>query len=239
MFLKAKNLTRLYHGTHEHKKILDNLSLELKFGEMVCLMGPNGAGKTTLFQTLAGLSEVDTGEITIFQHGETHSIKDMRFGIIFEDHNLFNDFKVKGNLKLHSYLAKMNPSTYKKRIDLIVKRYKLTPILDVYPDKLSGSECKWVALAKADLIEPDYFFADQPTNNMTPKIKKSFLERLKSLARASGAFVVTNDVSCASFADRVLYMEAGKIIGELELDQELLLVEREAHVYSWLKGKGF
>ncbi|MCK8059897.1 MULTISPECIES: ATP-binding cassette domain-containing protein [unclassified Fusibacter] len=239
MFLKAKELSKIYPKSANHQKVLDELNINLKFGELVCLMGPSGAGKTTLFQVLAGLTKVDSGSITVFQHGETLGVDELRFGMIFKEENLFDDFKVKGNLKIQSYLARMKQAHYKTRVELIVKRYALDGLLDLYPEKLSSSQRKWVALAKADLIEPDYFFADQPTLNMTPKLKTSFMERLKSLARSSGALVVTNDISCASFADRLFYMDGGKIVDELMLDQEDLLVEREALVYSWLKGKGY
>ena len=74
---------------------------------------------------------------------------------------------------------------------------------------------------------------------MSPNEKSKLMHMLKSISRSSGMLVLTNDVICASYADRVLFMNEGNLKSELNLDQHSLLVEREAQVYSWLKGKGW
>lgn len=239
MFLEAENIRKLHlHGIRT-KSLLNGVSLQLKYGEMVCLMGPSGSGKSALFQILSGLTSMDSGTLTYVKDGIPKPLNQLSFGVVFKDNNLFADFKIKGNFRMQGIMARMPKSLYKERFELMVKRYNLAGVLDDYPQTLSAETLKWVALAKMDLISPDFFFVEEPTLYMSPNEKFKLLHMLKSISRSSGMLVLTNDVICASYSDRVLFMNEGNLKSELLLDQHSLLIEREAQVYSWLKGKGW
>lgn len=239
MFLRADSLKKNAMQGLRTYQVVGGVSLELKYGEMVCMMGPSGSGQSTLFHMLAGLVDPDSGQVTYFKKGSPQKTKDMVLGVVFERDNLFEDFKIKGNFKLQAMMAQMAKSRYKDRFDLMVKRYGLTAILDEYPDQLSEVDRKWVALAKMDMLSPDFFFLEEPTRSMSPMFKSRYLETIKGLSRSAGVFVVTDDLSCGSFADRVVYMADGMVKGEFIFDPSLLMIEREAQLYSWLKGKGW
>lgn len=239
MFLSSDRLRK--NGTQGYSvtSIVAGVSVDLNYGEMVCLMGPSGTDQSTLFHMLAGIIEPDSGEIHYHKQGSRVSLKELIVGIIFESDNLFLDFKVKGNFKIQAMMANMPKSVYNERFDLMVKRYSLSHFLDEYPDKLSEMDKKWVALAKMELLSPDYYFLEDPTLSMSPMFKARYLDTIKGLSRSTGMFIQTSDIVCGAFADRVLYMADGVVKGELVFDPSLLIIEREAQLYSWLKGKGW
>lgn len=239
MFLKVEGLKKsATQGLRTHM-VVAGVNFELKYGEMVCLMGPSGSGQSTLFHMLTGVVKSDAGQIAYYRDQEQVTLDQLTLGVVFEDDNLFEDFRVKGNFRMQALMANMSKGRYKERLELMVKRYGLSAVLDDYPENLTEMDRKWVSLAKVEMLSPDYFFLDDPTVAMSPMFKARYLEVIKGLARVAGAFVVTSDVTCGSYADRILYISEGLIKGELTLEPSLLLIEREAQLYSWLKGKGW
>lgn len=239
MFLQAEGLKKSATQGLKTYQVVGGVSLELKYGEMVCLMGPSGSGQSTLFHMLAGMIDPDSGSVTYYRSEVPQRIKDMSLGVVFESDNLFEDFKIKGNFKIQAMMAQMPKDRFKSRFDLMVKRYGLSTILDEYPEQLTEVDRKWVALAKMEMLSPDYYFLEDPTRVMSPMFKARYMDTIKGLSRASGCLVVTGDLYCGSYADRVLYMSEGVLKGELVLEPTLLMIEREAQLYSWLKGKGW
>lgn len=239
MFLQAKRLSKLYDKSVNPTVLVDQVTLSLKYGELVCVMGPSGSGKTSLLHILASLDQADEGSLQYFIEGHKVPATDVNFGVIFSHGNLFNDFTIGSNLKLQSMLKGISKKKFEERFDMIAKRYKIVPLLDLYPYHLSEADRKLVALAKMDLIQPHYCFLDEPTMNMHAAYKADYMNHVARLARHSGALMVTNDTDCAAHADWVIFFENATIKGEMQLDPDQLVIEREAQVYSWLKGKGW
>ncbi len=239
MFLRAEGLKK--YGTKGMRtyQVLSGVNLDLNYGEMVCLMGPSGSGQSTLFHILAGLVQSDIGHLTYLRDQVEQSPKEMIFGVVFESDNLFEDFKVKGNFKIQAMMARMSKGRFKERFDLMVKRYGISALLDDYPQHLSEMDRKWISLAKMELLSPDYYFLDEPTVSMSPMFKARYLDTIKGLSRSAGVLVKTDDIVCGSYADRIIYISEGLVKGELKLEPSLLMIEREAQLYGWLKGKGW
>jgi NitT/TauT family transport system ATP-binding protein len=160
VILAARNVTKYYEGKAERVLVLDNITLELRAGELVALLGPSGSGKSTLLRTLAGLVRPSTGEVLV--HGERLDGPNRQVAIVFQSFALYPWLTVLENVEL-GLLPKDLPRADRRRravaaIDLI----GLDGFEDAYPRELSGGMKQRVGFARALVVEPEALFMDEP-----------------------------------------------------------------------------
>jgi ABC-type Fe3+/spermidine/putrescine transport system ATPase subunit len=209
--------------TYGSKTIVDNLTLEVKDNEILCLLGPNGCGKTTLLNMLSGLTKPDSGNITIDGarvDGTVGSKKihlqpsERKVGYVFQTVSLFPNMRVEDNV---AYGLK---AMHLSKVDVKVKTKELLDFVGLgeyarhYPSQLSGGQKQRTALARSLATEPKVLLLDEPVSAIDPQLRESFRLELKSYLQKLKITVVyvTHNLSEAFImSDRVAVMGNGRI----------------------------
>lgn len=208
-------------------KALDDVSLEVSKGEIVCLLGPSGSGKSTLIRAINGLETPESGKI--YFEGEEYDKNNaakyhqqrLKMGFVFQHFNLFPNMTVLENLtlaqirvkKIDEKQAEETAMRYLTRVGLSEKR-------DEYPNKLSGGQKQRVAIARSLCMNPDIMLFDEPTSALDPEMVEEVLEVMQSLGKEGMTMIiVTHEMGFArTVADRVVFLEDGHIVEENEAE---------------------
>ncbi len=237
--LSAKNLNKI---------LLHNLCVELYKGDFTVIMGSSGAGKSTLLYALSRTDKIESGEILL--HGkniekisehEMAKIRAKNFGFVFQDANLISNMTLYENVLVAGFLEKSrNEKSLREDVDNIFDQINLSPAKMRLPSQASGGECQRCAIARAIINKPEIIFADEPTGALNRQNSIEVLDMLSSInATGQSILMVTHDIRSAIRGNRILYLEDGAIISELEFgsyegDKEKTK-EREESLSSWLK----
>ena len=206
-------------------KALDDVSLEVSKGEIVCLLGPSGSGKSTLIRAINGLETPESGKI--YFEGEEYDKNNaakyhqqrLKMGFVFQHFNLFPNMTVLENLTLAQIRVK---KVDEKQAEDIAMRYLtrvgLSDKRDEYPNKLSGGQKQRVAIARSLCMNPDIMLFDEPTSALDPEMVEEVLEVMQSLGKEGMTMIiVTHEMGFArTVADRVVFLEDGHIVEENE-----------------------
>ena len=201
---------------------VENVSLEVKKGEIVCLIGPSGSGKSTILRCIEGLEIPEKGDIYI--EGEKLDVNDPSFkkirshmGFVFQHFNLFPNMTVIDNLTLALInVLKMDKNKAEERAMSLLDRVGLADKRNEYPNNLSGGQKQRVAIARALCLNPDIMLFDEPTSALDPEMVIEVLEVMKELAKEGMTMViVTHEMGfCKTVANRIIFLEDGKIVEE-------------------------
>jgi len=218
--LKLSDINKTFKGLDV--PVLQNLNIEIKPAEIVAINGMSGSGKSTLLHLMAGLDKPDSGSVKINNlnlHGisekELSSIRNRKFGFIYQFHHLLNDFTAIENIMMPLIIrvgshAEKNSSTFNK----IIKKLSLSSRLDHYPHELSGGERQRVAIARAMITSPNIIFADEPTGNLDHKNAKIVFDLFMEMAADfnTAIVLVTHDLSLAKKMKKIYYLSQGKLV---------------------------
>ena len=219
---RAVNLVKTYGAGDTLVRALAGVTVEFEAAAFTAIMGPSGSGKSTLMNVMAGLDTSTSGEVWI---GETAlaglrdkgltALRRDKIGFIFQQFNLLPTLTAKENITLPLDIAG-------RRADLawmaqVVAAVGLQDRLGHRPDELSGGQQQRVAVARALLGKPAIVFADEPTGNIDSRAGAEVLRLLRRSVREFGQTIVmvTHDPVAASYADRVIFMADGRLVGEL------------------------
>jgi putative ABC transport system ATP-binding protein len=220
---RALGVTKMYGKGEAQVAALRGVDADFAAGEFTAIMGPSGSGKSTLMHTLAGLDTVTGGEVFIgdtrvsdMSDKELTVLRRSRIGFIFQQFNLLPTLTAEENILLPLAIAGRKPS--KDWFDRVVDTVGLTQRLNHRPDQLSGGQQQRVACARALVSQPEIIFADEPTGNLDSVSGTEVLEFLKNSVRTLGQTIVmvTHDPRAASYADRVIFLADGRIVGDLD-----------------------
>ena len=206
--LNVRNIVKQY-GTH---MVLDNLSLEVKKGEVVVIVGPSGCGKSTLLRCINGLEPIQSGSI------ET----DGQAGMVFQSYELFPHLSVLKNMMLAPLkVQKREKKEVKKEAMELLKRVGLEEKADSYPQQLSGGQKQRVAIVRALILHPEILLFDEVTAALDPEMVREVLDVVLDLARQKRTMlVVTHEMQFArAVADRIVFIDEGKIIEEASSEE--------------------
>ena len=216
--VKVENLKKNF-GSLE---VLKDINMEVKEGEVVCLIGPSGSGKSTFLRCLNKLEEPTGGVIIVDDYdlmAKTSDINKIRenIGMVFQQFNLFSHLSVLQNIMLAPVDRKrMTKEQAEEKAKKLLDRVGLLEKADVYPASLSGGQRQRVAIARALAMEPDIMLFDEPTSALDPEMVGEVLEVMKQLAAEGMTMVVvTHEMGFArEVADRVVFMDGGYIVEE-------------------------
>lgn len=203
-------------------EVLKDINMEVKEGEVVCLIGPSGSGKSTFLRCLNKLEEPTGGVIIVDDYdlmAKTSDINKIRenIGMVFQQFNLFPHLSVIQNIMLAPVDRKrMTKEQAEEKAKKLLERVGLLEKADVYPASLSGGQQQRVAIARALAMEPDIMLFDEPTSALDPEMVGEVLEVMKQLAAEGMTMVVvTHEMGFArEVADRVVFMDGGYIVEE-------------------------
>jgi len=219
---QAQDVWKVYGSGEAQVTALRGVSVELARGAFTAIMGPSGSGKSTLMHCLAGLDSVTRGEVFIggtrvtglSDSGLTRLRRD-KVGFVFQQFNLLPTLTAEENILLPLSIAgrRANRDWYRQVIDTL----GLSDRLGHRPSQLSGGQQQRVACARALMSRPDVVFADEPTGNLDSRSGAEVLGFLRRSVRDFGQTVVmvTHDPNAASYANRVVFLADGGIVGEL------------------------
>ena len=192
---------------------LDNVSLDVAAGELVCLLGPSGCGKTTLLRCIAGLEKQDSGELYLGERDVSHLAPQARdYGILFQSYALFPNLTVEANIAYG--LAGSGRDEVRRRVGQMLELVGLTGSEKKYPGQLSGGQQQRVALARALAPAPSLLLLDEPMSALDARVREHLCTELRQLQRNLGIttlMVTHNQDEAMLMADRIAVMNNGKV----------------------------
>ena len=222
-------------------EVLKGISLEVKEGEVVCLIGPSGSGKSTFLRCLNRLEKITAGEVIVDGHPISDpnvNINKVRenIGRVFQHFNLFPHLTVLDNITLApTELKIMDKKAAEEKARDLLSRVGLADKADAYPAQLSGGQKQRVAIARSLAKNPDIMLFDEPTSALDPEMVGEVLEVMKQLAAEGMTMVVvTHEMGFArEVADRVIFMDGGYIVEE-GTPEEIFSHPKEERTISFL-----
>ena len=217
--IEASNLTKKF----DDLVVFEDINVKVKKGEVLVIIGPSGSGKSTFLRCLNHLEEVNAGSIKI--EGELLDYKNkkslrniiLKMGMVFQSFNLFPHKTVLDNVMIAPLTVKgEDKQVVLERCKKILAKVGLSDKMEYYPSKLSGGQKQRVAIARALAMNPDLMLFDEPTSALDPELVGEVLNVMKDLANEGMTMVVvTHEMGFAKeVADRVIFMDGGKIVEE-------------------------
>ena len=203
---------------------VDHFSFKVREGEILSLLGPSGCGKTTVMRTIAGLEDIDEGEIVLDGELVTSPIKNVfvspekrRLGLMFQGYALWPHMKVRGNVSYGLQIRKLPKQEIAEKVKACLDLVGLSGFEERYPSQLSGGQQQRVALARNLAYEPKVLLLDEPLSNLDLKERERMRGELHTLLKRVGitAIYVTHDQEEAFvISDRVILMKNGRMVQE-------------------------
>ncbi|WP_088072131.1 ABC transporter ATP-binding protein [Gottfriedia luciferensis] len=218
--LELDNISKIYNDGDTKATVLDQVSIQVKAGELVAVVGPSGSGKSTflsiagaLLSPTSGRVLIDNIEVNRLPENKLNEFRLSKIGFIFQMSNLIPYLTVKDQLLLISELAGINKKTAQKKANELLDQLGLSHRKMNYPEKLSGGERQRVAIARAFMNDPEVIFADEPTASLDSERGRAVVEMLSKEVkqRQKAAIMVTHDKRMLDLCDRVVYIENGKL----------------------------
>lgn len=225
--IQARNLNKSF-GSHH---VLKNVNFEVNKGEVIVIIGPSGSGKSTLLRCFNGLEEIDSGLITIegkaFAHKDNGkkdivNLKDKRdiarkLGMVFQHFNLFPHKTVIENvMEAPVTVYGIKKAEAVSMAEILLEKVGLSDKKNSFPSKISGGQKQRVAIARALGMKPDIMLFDEPTSSLDPELVGEVQKVIINLAREKMTMlIVTHEMRfAAEVADRIIFMDEGKIIAD-------------------------
>ena len=192
-----------------------DFSLDVRPGEFVTLLGPSGCGKTSALRTLAGLEDLDSGEILLDGRSIAHMPSHQRrIGLVFQNYALFPHMSVFENVAYSLRLRRVAEAQLRRDVEAALEVVGLAEYGPRLPGQLSGGQQQRVAVARALVMKPDLLLFDEPLSNLDAKLRVQVRAELRRLQRSLGttSIYVTHDQDEAmSLSDRIAVMRAGRL----------------------------
>lgn len=219
--IRAKGLNHYFGTDNLRKQVLHNISLDIKTGEIVIMTGPSGSGKTTLLTLMGGLRSAQEGALSILGEAMLGASKQQltklrkQIGYIFQAHNLMKFLSAKQNVRMSLELHEDMPrAELDERATAMLEQVGLGDHINYYPENLSGGQKQRVAIARALVSSPKILLADEPTAALDKKSGRDVVELMQVLAKEQRCTIllVTHDNRILDIADRIVYMEDGRLV---------------------------
>ena len=223
--------------------VLDNISLNVESGQLVCLLGPSGCGKTTALRLVAGFMEPTAGEIALGDRvvsspARTLPPEQRNVSMVFQSYALWPHMTVAQNVAYGLELRKLARADIAKKVAAILATTRLAPLAERYPAELSGGQQQRVSLARALIVEPDTLLLDEPLSNLDANLREEMrfeVRRLHDAYRYTTIYVTHDQSEAMTTADLIAVMNAGRI-EQLGTPQEVYEQPRSEFTASFLGG---
>ena len=218
--VSVRNLTKTYGTGEAAYRALRGVDLDVKKGEFLMLVGPSGSGKTTLLSILGAVLKPSSGSYQLFNQEvsdakecELYRIRSEKIGFIFQGHNLIASMNAQDNVALMLALRGIGRKEARTQAAELLDSVGLGQKLQSRPSDLSGGQRQRIAIARALAGDPPLILADEPTAALDAENGRLVSELMKKMSQERGdtVVVVTHDERIYDLADRIIYIEDGKI----------------------------
>ena len=225
--LRVESLKKHYGKEPNITKALNGISFQVVKGEFLGIMGSSGSGKTTLLNCLATIIKPTDGSIQMQEKDlgqlKGNQLADYRgkeIGYLFQNFELLDNMTAKENILLPLSLHKVDANESKVRLELLSQYLDISELLDKFPSQLSGGQRQRVAAARALILDPKIVFADEPTGALDSKNATILMQKLSEMNQVEETTIlmVTHDSVAASFCNRILFIQDGKLFHEIRRD---------------------
>jgi len=238
--VRLTEVRKTYGGRRNSVTALDGVTIGFPRASFTAVMGPSGSGKSTFLHCAAGLDRPTSGsvlledrELTKLSEVELTRLRRDRVGFVFQAFNLLPAFSVQDNVTLPLRLAGRRAP--KDAVDRVLRQVGLAERRRHLPGELSGGQQQRVAIARALITRPAVLFADEPTGALDTRTAREVLNLLRASVDQAGQTIVmvTHDPVAASYADRVVFLADGRLVGELYRPSPEAVAERMTHLGAW------
>ena len=214
--LKGNNISKSFGDV----KVLDNINLEFKLGNIISIFGGSGAGKSTLLYILSTLEKPDLGSVEFKEKNlislsgdDLSKFRNENIGFVFQSHNLLSEFNVFENICIPGYVSKDKYRGVEERANQLIKDLDIQDKSKNMPNQLSGGEQQRVAIARSLINSPDIIFADEPTGNLDETNSKKFISLIKKLNKKyqKTFVIVSHNKEFLKISDHSYELNNGKL----------------------------
>ena len=225
--LRVESLTKHYGKEPNITKALNGISFQVVKGEFLGIMGSSGSGKTTLLNCLATIIKPTDGSIQMqgkdlgqLKGSQLADYRGKEIGYLFQNFELLDNLTAKENILLPLSLHEVDANESKVRLELLSQYLDISELLDKFPSQLSGGQRQRVAAARALILDPKIVFADEPTGALDSKNATILMQKLSEMNQVEETTIlmVTHDSVAASFCNRILFIQDGKLFHEIRRD---------------------
>ena len=225
--LRVEHLVREYGGKGSVTRAIDDVSFSVSQGEFVGIMGASGSGKSTLLNCVstidsptAGKIWVEGKEVTRMKPKQVSRFRRERLGFVFQDCNLLDTLTAFENIALALTIRGTAPGLVEKKVKETAGLLEIADCMNKYPYQMSGGQRQRTAAARAIVTSPALVLADEPTGALDSKSAKLLLDRFEALnsQREATILMVTHDAFTASYCHRILFLQDGAVLTQLERD---------------------
>ena len=222
--INAKGVHKTYRTATLEVQALSGVDFQVRRGEMVAIMGPSGCGKTTLLNCLAGLDDIDQGQVDLdgldihrLSDRQRSDYRSRKMGFIFQFFNLLTVLNAVENVEFPLLVAGVAPAEARRRAAEMLGQVGLSDRLHHKPAELSAGQQQRVAIARALANSPLIVWADEPTGNLDSDTADEVMELLVGLNKERGQtfVIVTHDTGVSERAKRIIYMKDGRIEADI------------------------
>ena len=228
MMIEVKDLTKVFKTEEVETWALDQVSLSVENGEFVAVMGPSGCGKSTLLHILGLLDTASSGtylldgqDVSGYSERQRNALRKGMLGFVFQSFNLIDELTVAENIALPLLYMGVPAEERRRRVEEAMARMDITHRAKHYPRQISGGQQQRTAIARAIVTRPKLILADEPTGNLDSKNGKEVMGLLGELHKEGTTIVmVTHSKHDAGYADRIVHLFDGRVLGEEETDKQ-------------------
>lgn len=244
--LEVKGLCKSFDGN----RVLNDIDFQIESGEFVAVMGQSGCGKSTLLYSISGMDRATEGKIC-FDNRELSALSDKEIqklrlehmGFVFQKANFIKNLSIADNIVFPAFqLGKKTRKEIVSEAESLMKKMGIISVADHDIRKVSGGQLQRAAICRAMINYPDILFGDEPTGALNSSSTKEVMDILQQINYGGTTIMlVTHDAKVASRADRVIYLEDGKIKDTFSQgkSREKNLTIREKNLKEWLAKMGF
>lgn len=244
--LEAKGLCKTYGSTN----ILSDMNLQIEKGEFVAIMGQSGGGKSTLLYSISGMDKPTGGTVTFdgvdmtaLSPKQMQQLRLKRMGFVFQKTSFLKNLSIIDNIVFPAFqLGEVSRAEVVKKAMSLMEEMGISAIAEKDIHKVSGGQLQRAAICRAMINQPDILFGDELTGALNSSTTREVLGIIDSINRkGTTVLLVTHDANVAMHADKVIYLEDGKILDTLNLgkyDSSNAYV-RDAEMKNWLKKMRF
>ena len=195
--------------------ILHGVDIDIQDGSFTVLVGPSGCGKSTLLRMIAGLEQINGGEIRIGEKRVNDlPPKERDIAMVFQNYALYPHMTVRANMAFALSLAKIEKSVADAKVQRAAEILALIPLLDRYPRQLSGGQRQRVAMGRAIVRDPQVFLFDEPLSNLDAKLRVAMRSEIKELhqrLKTTSIYVTHDQIEAMTMGDKIVVMRDGRI----------------------------